>query len=149
MAGMESEPRDTGTARRLLYAILAKSLAEMLFLCAAVSMAAFAFFHPALRGDIETADPTRVEGWVYDSSKRGEQPVVQLYVDDQFVAATRTDAPASGAGAGRHGFQFALAPKQFGPGRHRAQVYVVRKTPRGSRTLLPVSREKRIIEVTK
>jgi len=148
MTGMESKPGDTGTGRRLLYAIMAKSFAEMLFLCAAVSMAAFAFFHPALRGDIERADPTWVDGWVIDSTKPEEQPVVQLYVDDQFVAAARADAPARGESAGPHGFHFALSPKQFGAGRHRAQVYVVRKTPRGSRTLLPVSREKRIIEVT-
>jgi hypothetical protein len=145
---MEPEQRNGEPARRLLFALIAKSLAEMLFVCVAVSLAAFSYFHPALRGDIESVDAVHLEGWVYDPWKPAEKLIVQLYVDDQFVAATRADASVNAKKGADHGFRFAFSPKQFAPGRHRAQVYVVRKTPRGSRTLLPVSKEKRVLEVT-
>jgi hypothetical protein len=137
--------RIVSPATRLLTAVIVKSVAETLFLGTVVALAAFTYFSPALRGKIDEADATHLQGWVYDPWKPAEKLVVQLYVDDQFVASTRADASAKSAPY--HGFHFLISPKQFAPGIHRAQVYAVRKTPRGSRTLLPVDKEKRTFDV--
>jgi hypothetical protein len=147
--GGSQEELIVSPATRLLAAVIVKSLTETLLLCAAVALAAFSYFNPALRGDIAVVDSKHVEGWVYDPRTKNERRVLQLYVDDQFVSATRADVSANSApDSTNHDFQFLLPEKRFSRGRHRAQVYVVRKTPRGSRTLIPVSKEKRIFEVT-
>jgi len=139
-------------ATRLLRAVLVKLFAEILFVCAVVSFAAFAYFNPALRGEIEVVNSERVEGWAYNPLATDERLEVQLFIDDRFVAATRADRQHDGlvARAGRqvdHCFSFTLAGQPLSTGRHRAQVYVVHGTPGSSRTLLPITKRGRLFEV--
>ena len=145
-------PRGAKLATHLLGAVIVKFFVETLFICAVVTLAAFSYFNPALRGDMEVVDSNHIEGWVYNPLAANEPLVVQLSVDDRFVATARAESRRDDlvtAGLARdayHGFSFTLADKQFSRGRHRAQVYVVHTTARGYRTLLPISKEKRFFE---
>ncbi len=138
---------------RLLKAVLAKSLIEILLACAVATTAAFAYFNPGLRGDIEVVNTTHIRGWTYDPGAANKQLDVQLFVDHRFVAATRAKiAREDLVTAGKtpdpfHGFEFILSDNQFDRGRHRAQVYVVHKTPGDVRTLLSIGKGRRFIEV--
>lgn len=149
-----SHHREPWLATRLLKAVLAMLFAEILFVCAVTTIAAFAYFNPALRGEIEIANAERIEGWAYDSLAADDRLEVQLFIDHHFVAATRAEQQRDDLVAthvarnATHGFSFALAQGQLAPGRHRAQVYVVHATPGSSRTLLPVSKRVRIFEVS-
>jgi len=145
--------REGQLATRLLVAVIAKFFIEILFICAVATLAAFAYFNPALRGAIEMADAKHIEGWAYNPLAAGERLEVQLFIDNRFVAATRAENRRDdlvAAGVMRdafHGFSFTLEGGQFGRGRHRAQVYVVHQTPGSSRTLLPISKRARIFIV--
>ena len=138
---------------RLLTAVLAKSFIEILLVCAVATMAAVAYFNPALRGDIELVSANHIAGWAYDPRMPDRQLEVQLFVDHRFVAAVRAEIARDDlVSAGKirdrfHGFDFALPDKQFSRGRHRAQVYVVHKTPGDVRTLLPIGKGRRFFEV--
>lgn len=153
MALILKPPRAAQLATPLLGAVIAKFIIETLFICAVVTLAAFSYFNPALRGDMEVIDSNHIEGWVYNPLAADERLVVQLSVDDRFVATTRAEIRRDNlvtAGLARdayHGFSFTLSDKQFSRGRHRAQVYVVHKITRGSRTLLPISKKKRFFEI--
>jgi hypothetical protein len=146
-------PRTTQLATHLLGAVIVKFFIETLFICVVVTLAAFSYFNPALRGDMEVVDSNHIEGWVYNPLAANERLVVQLSVDDRFVATARAEGRRDdlvAAGLARdpyHGFSFTLADSKFSRGRHRAQVYVVHKTTRGARTLLPISKEKRFFEI--
>jgi hypothetical protein len=139
---------------RLLTAVITKSLIEVLLVCAVATLAAFAYFNPALRGDVELVSANRIQGWACDPRIPDRQLEVQLFVDHRFVAAARAeiardDLVTAGKIRDRHhGFDFALPDKQFPRGRHRAQVYVVHKTPADIRTLLPIGKGRRFFEVT-
>jgi hypothetical protein len=139
---------------RLLTAVIVKSFIEILLVCAVATMAAFAYFNPGLRGDVEVVSANHVAGWAFDPRMPDRQLEVQLFVDHRFVAAaraeiTRDDLVATGKIRDRlHGFDFALPDKQFARGRHRAQVFVVHKTPGDVRTLLSIGKGRRFFEVT-
>jgi hypothetical protein len=144
----ELTPPSTPTAARLLGAVIAKAFLELLFVCTVITLAAFSNFNPSLRGEIENADAQRVEGWVHDPLAGTGPMDVQLWIDHRFFATMRTE-DETGAEAIQNGkckFQFTLGT-QLSPGRHRAEVYVVRKTARGYKTLLPISKQKRFFEV--
>jgi hypothetical protein len=138
---------------RLLTAVIAKSFIEIVLVCAVATLAAFAYFNPALRGDIEVVSANHIQGWAFDPRLPDRQLEVQLFVDHRFVAAARAEIPRDDlVAAGKlrdrlHGFDFALPDKQFSRGRHRAQVYVVHKTPGDVRTLLSIGKGKRFFEV--
>jgi hypothetical protein len=138
---------------RLLRAVIAKSFVEILLVCAVATLAAFAYFNPALRGDIEVVSANHIAGWAYDPLIPDRQLEVQLFVDHRFVAAARAevardDLVTAGKIRGRfHGFDFALPDKQFPRGRHRVQVYAVHKSPSDVRTLLSIGRGRRFFEV--
>ena len=143
-------PGERATATRLSRALLAKSLLELAFVCGLVVYAAFANFHPLVRGAIDLADETRVAGWAHDPLKAGDVLEVQLFIDDQFVAAQRANESRPDLVAARvaahpdHGFSFRLAP--LTPGRHTAQVYAVRPSFGSSKTLLPLAKTPLVFE---
>lgn len=153
---LEMRPAHDSTqlGTRLLAAVIAKSFVEILLVCAVATLAAFAYFNPALRGDIEVVSVNHIAGWAYDPRTPDKQLEVQLFVDHRFVAAARAeiardDLVATGKIRDRfHGFDFALPDKQIPPGRHRAQVYVVHKTPGDVRTLLSIGKGRRFFQVT-
>ena len=153
---LEMKPAHGGAqlGTRLLTAVIAKSFLEIILVCVVATLAAFAYFNPALRGDVEIVSAKHVAGWVCDPRMPDRQLEVQLFVDHRFVAAARAeiardDLVAAGKIRDRfHGFDFALPDKQFPRGRHRAQIYVVHKSPGDVRTLLPIGKGRRFFEVT-
>ena len=153
MESIRKAPGKACLGTRLLVAVIAKSFVEILFICAVATLAAFAYFNPALRGDVDVVDAKHIEGWAYNPLAADERLEVQLFIDNRFVATTRADSSRDDlvrAGAipdAHHGFSFTLNDKQFGRGRHRAWIYVVHKTPRDFRTLLLISNRKLIFEV--
>jgi hypothetical protein len=137
--------REAPLVTRLLRAVIAKSFLDLIFICAAVSLAAFLSFHPLLRGAIDVADQTRVAGWAYDPLSPDEKLEVQLFIDGRFAASTRAgerreDLVRAGAAANpEHGFSFAVAPLRLTPGAHAAQVYAVHQAAGRYKTLLPLA----------
>lgn len=140
------------TSARILRAVAAKSLLDLLIVCALVAAAALANLHPFVRGAIDVADATRVAGWAYDPLSSNEALEVQLFIDGRFVASEmaderRNDLVERGATVQPgHGFTFRLAP--LAPGRYEAQVYVVRSSFGRSKMLLPLSRTPIAFEVS-
>lgn len=149
----QHQDHESRLANRLLKAVILKLLAELLFLCAATSIAAFAYFNPALRGEVELVDVTRVEGWACDPFSVARPLEVQLFIDNRFVAATVADRVREDLITARltrrvpFGFSFALNRLALDPGRHWVQVYVVYPAPRGSKTLVPINRQPCIVEI--
>jgi len=144
----EAGPRvESRVATRLLRSVIIKSFLDVFFICLVVSLAAFSNFGPLLRGAIDVADQTRVAGWTYDPQAAGAELEVQLFIDGRFAAAQRAGEPRADlvrAGAtinADHGFSFAVEPLHLAPGRHLAQVYVVRQPAGRHKMLLPLSEE--------
>ena len=150
---MNRKSHEAEVARRLLAAVSIKTLLEILFVCALVSFAAVRTFHPFLRGAIDLANGSRVQGWAVDPSSEQEPVEVQLFVDDVFIAQTRADGERTdlvSAGVTSHpghGFAFAIDGIKLTPGTHRAQVYVLRRALGGSQILIPISKEPVVFSV--
>lgn len=145
MASLHESPgHETAIATRLTRAILAKAFAEIAIVCLAVTLAAFAYFNPTLRGEIEVVDGTQISGWVHDPCAPDEWLDVQLFIDQRFAAAGHADVRRDG----NPGFAFSFATPSLRPGRHRVEVLAVRKT-KGTpiRTLLPIGKGKRFLEI--
>ena len=114
---------------RLAHLLIAKSIAEALFIGAlAVGFYYFAF-NPYFRGSVDEASARGVSGWVVDESQPAVRVEVQLYVDGKFVASrladeARPDVYRAGRAADeRHGFTFPLQVEESGE--HEARVYAV------------------------
>ncbi len=137
---------DRSPASQLLKAILAKSVIEILLVCAVVTMAAFSNFSPLLRGAIDLADQNRVAGWVHDPLSPEEAIEVQLFIDGRFVASTIADqrrddlVRAKATTKPDHGFAFEIGGLKLDHGLHSAQVYAVRSAAGSSKALLPISK---------
>jgi hypothetical protein len=152
---LEMKPAHGGATpgTRLLTAVIIKSFLEILLVCVVATLAAFAYFNPALRGDVELVSASHIAGWAFDPRIPDRQLEVQLFVDHRFVTAVRAEIARDDlVSAGKirdryHGFHFALSDKQFPRGHHRAQIYVVHKAPGDVRTLLPVGKGRRFFEV--
>ena len=144
---------DESLATRLLRAVIAKTFLELILVCAVVSFAAFTSFNPRLRGAIDAADQTRVAGWAYDPHTPAEALEVQLFIDGQFAASRRADerrddlVQANATTNPAHGFSFAVEPLRLAPGKHMAQVYVVRQSIGQYKTLLPLVAGPRFFQV--
>jgi hypothetical protein len=146
---MISRP-DQSIASRLLRTIIAKSLIEIIFVCAVATLAAFSNFSPLLRGTIDAVDETRVAGWVYDPLDPDQVIEVQLFIDGKFVMAKladerRDDLVEAGATTRPgHGFSFRLDSLDLANGSHTAQVYALRESSNANKVLIPISKTSRI-----
>jgi hypothetical protein len=125
-------PDPTSNARlaRLSHALIAKSLAEGLFVVALAVYFSYTNFNPYFRGSVDVADARVVSGWVVNEASRGERVEVYLYVNGHFVARRLADAPrpdvfeAGQSSDAYHGFVFHLPP--LPPNRtYEARVYAV------------------------
>jgi len=97
-------------------------------------------FPPYFRGWPEVTPEHSVAGWVVNEAAPATSVEVQLYIDDQFIAAgiadrSRPDVVAAGrAKQDRCGFNFVLPPLE--KGEHKAEVYAVHEVGAGTyRTL--------------
>jgi hypothetical protein len=126
---------------RLSHALIAKSLAEALFVVALAVYFSYTNFNPYFRGSVDEADGRAVAGWVVNEASPGERVEVHLYVDGHFVARRLADAPRPDVfEAGRsldaaHGFIFDLPP--LPPNRtYEARVYAMHATGAATRRVL-------------
>lgn len=123
-------PASNPRLARLSHALIAKSLAEGLFVVALAVYFSYTNFNPYFRGSVDVADARIVSGWVVNAASRGERVEVYLYVDGHFVAHRLADAPrpdvfeAGQSADAYHGFVFHLPP--LPPNRtYEARVYAV------------------------
>jgi hypothetical protein len=141
---------DQSVASRLLRTIIAKSLIEIIFVCAVATLAAFSNFSPLLRGAIDVADQTRVAGWVLDPLDPDRVIEVQLFIDGNFVTAKLADerrddlVEAGVTTKPGHGFTFRLDSLNLADGSHTAQVYALRESSSANKVLIPISKTSRI-----
>lgn len=126
---------------RLSHALIAKSVAEVLFVVALAVYFSYTNLNPYFRGSVDTADGRIVSGWVVDTAAPGERVEVYLYVDGHFVSRRVADAPRPDVyEAGRsldayHGFIFNLPP--LPPNRtYEARVYAMHETGEATRRTL-------------
>jgi hypothetical protein len=126
---------------RLSHALIAKSLAEALFVVALAVYFSYTNFNPYFRGSVDTADGRVVTGWVVNEASPGERVEVHLYVDGHFVGRVVADQSRPDVfEAGRsldayHGFVFNLPP--LPPGRtYEARVYAMHATTDPARRTL-------------
>jgi hypothetical protein len=129
-------------AERLSRALLAKSLAEALFLVALVVLFSYSHFNPRFRGTLDAATAGAVEGWVLDESAPGRQVEVQLFIDGHFVAQRLADRPrpdllaAGRAARAEHGFRFETPPLPAREAEYEARVYALHAAGDPSRRTL-------------
>ena len=146
---------DSSVPSRLLKAVLAKSFIEILLVCLVATLAAFSTFSPQLRGAIDVSDRTRVAGWTYDPRAPGEPLETQLFIDGKLVASEladqrRGDLVESGVTSNpNHGFNFDLTSINLAPGRHTAQVFVLRGASGEKKILLPIAKQPSVFEVSR
>lgn len=143
-AGDSGQTHDTPTPARLSrlsHALIAKSLAEGLFVVALAVYFSYTSFNPYFRGAVDAADGRAVSGWVVNEAAPGERVEVHLYVDGHFVGHRLADAPRPDVlEAGRsldadHGFLFQLPP--LPPNRtYEARVYAMHGTRDSTRRAL-------------
>jgi hypothetical protein len=137
----------------LLKAIVAKSLIEIVLVCAVATFTAFSSFSPRLRGAIDVANQTRVAGWVVAPEAPEAVIEVQLFVDDKLLASQlaneqQDDLVRYGvASSPYHGFYFDLNQFNLAPGRHTVQVYALREAPGSNKILSPVAKRAIVIRV--
>ncbi|HKQ80277.1 MAG TPA: hypothetical protein VJ810_41675 [Blastocatellia bacterium] len=140
---------------RLLKAVVAKSFIEIALICAVATLAAFSTFSPQLRGAIDVADQTRVAGWAYNPRAPEDPLETQLFIDGKPVESKlanqkRIDLVESGVTSNpNHGFIFDLSKIDLAPGRHTAQVYVLREASGENKILLPIAKQPTVFEVSR
>lgn len=145
--------QDSSVPSRLLKAIVAKSLIEIILVCVVATFVAFSTFNPRLRGAIEVADQTRVAGWVVAPEAPEVVIEVQLFVDEKLLASRLADEKRSNlvrfgvSPNPNHGFTFDLTRAKLAPGRHTAQVYALRQASGANKTLSPIAKEPWVFEV--
>ncbi len=124
---------------KLLSALIAKSLADTLFVGTLALVFYFTAFPPHFYGWGE-ARPDGIAGWVVDDSRPWERVRVQLFVDGKFVAdgvanISRPDVLAAGMARDEwHGYAF--KPPAINPGYHEALVYALHESHGGLRRTL-------------
>ncbi|MCA1642948.1 MAG: hypothetical protein LC785_13590, partial [Acidobacteria bacterium] len=116
---------------RLSHILIAKSVAEALFLAALVTAFSYAHFRPHFRGSLDAADARAVGGWAVDEREPGAQIEVEFYIDGHFVARRRAgemraDVLAAGrAASAYHGFIFETPRLPAREGEYEARVFAV------------------------
>jgi hypothetical protein len=144
---------DSSVPSRLLKAIVAKSLIEIILVCVVATFGAFSTFNPRLRGMIEVADQTRVAGWVVAPEAPEVVIEVQLFIDEKLLASKLADERRNGlvrfgvSPNPNHGFTFDLTRVKLAPGRHMAQVYALRHASGANKILSPIAKEPWVFEV--
>jgi hypothetical protein len=124
---------------KLVYALLAKSLAETVLVAALGLTFYFSTFPPFFHGWGELAGKN-ISGWVVDHSAPWSRVEVQLFIDDRFVSATsasqsRPDVVNSGWARDEwHGYTFPTPVLR--PGWHEARVYALHSSRGGARQSL-------------
>ena len=124
---------------KLIYALVAKSLADTLFVGTLALVFYFTAFPPYFYGWGE-ARSDGIGGWVVDDSRPWERVRVQLFVDGKFVAdgvanISRPDVVAAGRAKDEwHGYAF--KPLKINPGIHEARVYAMHESQGGLRQTL-------------
>lgn len=125
---------------RLINFLIAKSIAEALFVGALAIGFYLTAFTPFFRGTLDYADARRVAGWVINQAEPQTHVEVQLYIDGSFAGNRRADLSRPDVkAAGRaedewHGFIFDTPP--LAAGQHEARVYAVHMSGEGQRRTL-------------
>jgi hypothetical protein len=125
---------------RLINFLIAKSIAEALFIGALAVGFYLTAFTPFFRGTLDYADAHRVAGWVVNQAEPQTHVEVQLYIDGSFAGNRRADLSRPDVkAAGRaedewHGFTFDTPP--LAAGQHEARVYAVHMSGEGQRRTL-------------
>ena len=125
---------------RLTNFLIAKSIAEVLFVGALAVGFYLTAFTPFFRGTLDYADARHVAGWVVNQAEPGRRVEVQLYVDGGFAGhrladLSRPDVREAGrAEDTNHGFVFETPP--LAAGQHEARVYAVHMSGEGQRRTL-------------
>ncbi|MEP6635264.1 MAG: hypothetical protein ABJB97_00970 [Acidobacteriota bacterium] len=127
------------TRLRLLQLLIAKSIAETLFVSALAVGFFYSAFPPYFHGWGE-ATPEAIAGWAVNNSVPWDRVEVQLFIDGHFVASevanlSRPDVKQAGWSKDEwHGYVFALPPLAVGT--HEADVYAVHESSGGLRRTL-------------
>jgi hypothetical protein len=138
---------------RLLVALLLKALLELGLLVFLASLTTSLTFPPGLRGAIDRATSMEVRGWAFNEATPRDAVTVQIFLDGQFHASVRADAPrpdlvrAGVASSPHHGFVFSLEGAALLPGEHRVEVFALHFAPGGNRVLIPLSTSPRSFSV--
>lgn len=125
---------------RLTNFLIAKSIAEALFVGALAVVFYLTAFTPFFRGSLDYADARHVAGWVVNQAHPLSHVEVQLYIDGRFIAngtadLSRPDVKAAGRAENEnHGFVFDLPA--LPAGQHEARVYAVHMSGEGQRRTL-------------
>ena len=131
---------DQRSRAKLIYVLIAKSIAEALLITAVAVGFYFATTNPYLRGVLDNADRDWVSGWVSDDAHPWTRVEVQLFIDDKFAghavaAEFRPDVhEAKRAADDWHGFVFRTP--QLAAGEHEARVYAMHSNGAGERRTL-------------
>ncbi len=139
----------TDRTMRILCAIIAKAMIEIVLFAGIASYVAWENFHPLVRGSLDLVGVDQISGWAADPGS-GEDPVeVQIFIDGRFHAAQtavnpRPDLVVAGAtSTSAHGFSFDLRTARLPRGLHTLNVFVVRKGLNGHLVLIPLSDDER------
>ena len=137
---------------RLTNFLIAKSIAEALFVGALAIGFYLTAFTPFFRGSLDHADKRYVAGWVINQADPKTRVEVQLYIDGRFAGnrladVSRPDVKASGrAEDEQHGFIFETP--QLPDGQHEARVYAVHVSGEGRRRTLQLVDKPLVFSVT-
>ena len=124
---------------KLTHLLMAKSIAEALLVGALAVTFFFVAFPPYFEGWGE-ATPNAIAGWAVNRRQPSQRVEVQLFIDDQFVAARgatlpRPDIVTAGMAADEwHGYSFEIPA--LNEGHHTARVYAVHSSGQGARKTL-------------
>ena len=82
---MSNRPRS-----KLIHLLISKSIAEALLVAGVAVGFYFATSNPNLRGVLDLANAETINGWAVDGERPWTRVEVQLFIDNEFVAAQRT-----------------------------------------------------------
>ena len=128
-----------GSRLKLFRVLIAKSIAETLFVAFLAVGFFFTAFPPYFHGFGE-ATPDTISGWAVNNRAPWDRVEVQLFIDDKFVASgwanlSRPDVQQAGWSRDEwHGYSFPIS--NLSAGVHEANVYAVHKSGGGIRRTL-------------